>query len=257
MAEIDDDGSMQPAKAILEYDRALRIYTRIPNVEPRIIARVLNNRGLVLSALARFDEAKDSLLQANALWRKTLGDNHLQVGRSFEALAENAQNAGKLAEAQEYIARSVSILQRVLDPDNPILADSLLMQGVVYDGEKKTSDARESLQQALTVYKKSYGGPHLKIGIAEVYLAQVESELGNTQQALADLDDAKHNYDVSYGHLHANHGDLLVYRAMVLKRANRMAEARRDCTEGLDIIKRVGDADSGLYKADAQMCKTL
>jgi tetratricopeptide (TPR) repeat protein len=257
MAEIDDDGNMQPAKSILEYDRALRIYAQIPNVEPRIIARVLNNRGLVLSALARFDDAKDSMLRANALLRKTYGEDHLRVGTSFEALAENAQNAGHFAEAQEYISRSVSILKRVLDAGNPILADSLLMQGVIYDGEKKITDARESLQQALAVYKKSYGGPHLKIGIAEVYLSQVESELGNTSQALADLDDAKHNYDVSYGHLHANHGDLLVYRAMVLKRANRMAEARRDCIQGLEIIKQVGDGDSGLYKADAEMCRTL
>jgi tetratricopeptide (TPR) repeat protein len=171
--------------------------------------------------------------------------------------APSRDDAGKLAEAQDYISRSVSILQRVLDQDNPILADSLLMQGVIYDGEKKTLDAQESLQKALAVYKKSYGGPHLKIGIAEVYLSQVDSELGNTTQALADLDDAKHNYDVSYGHLHANHGDLLVYRAMVLKHANRMAEARRDCTEGLEIIKKVGDGDSGLYKADADMCRTL
>jgi tetratricopeptide (TPR) repeat protein len=257
MAEIDDDGNMQPAKAIQEYDRALRIYAQIPDIEPRIVARVLNNRGLVLSALARFDDARASLLRANALWRTALGDNHLVVGQSFEALAENAQNAGNLTEAQDYISRSVSILKHVLDADNPILADSLLMQGVIYDGEKKTADARESLQQALGVYKKSYGGPHLKIGIAEVYLSQVESELGNTPQALTYLDDAKHNYDLSYGHLHANHGDLLVYRAMVLKRANRMAEARRDCTQGLEIIKQVGDVDSGLYKADAEMCRTL
>jgi tetratricopeptide (TPR) repeat protein len=257
LAAIDDDGNMQPAKAIFEYDRALRIYAQIPDVAPRIVARVLNNRGLVLSALARFDDAKASLLRANALWRTNLGDNHLVVGQSFEALAENAQNAGKLAEGQEYISRSVSILQHVLDTNNPILADSLLMQGVIFDGEKKTTDARESLHQALGVYKKSYGGPHFKIGIAEVYLSQVDSELGNTSQALADLDDAKHNYDASYGHLHANHGDLLVYRAMVLKRANRMAEARRDCAQGLDIIKQVGDGDSGLYKADAEMCRTL
>jgi tetratricopeptide (TPR) repeat protein len=150
----------------------------------------------------------------------------------------------------------VNVLQRVLDPDNPILADALLMQGVIYDDEKKASDARVSLQQALNAYKRSYGGPHFKIGIAEVYLAQVESELGDTPRALRDLDDAKRNYDASYGHLHANHGDLLVYRAMALKRANRPAEARRDCAAGLDIIKQVGDGD-GLYKADAEICRAL
>jgi tetratricopeptide (TPR) repeat protein len=95
MAEIDADGSMQPTKAIGESDRALRIYEGIPNIDPRTVARVLSNRGLVLSAMGDYDDAKVALMRANTLLRKTFGDNHLTVGQSFEGLAENAQNAGK------------------------------------------------------------------------------------------------------------------------------------------------------------------
>jgi hypothetical protein len=49
------------------------------------------------------------------------------------------------------------------------------------------------------------------------------------------------------GHLHANHGDRLVYRAMILKRAGRLDEARHDCSE----------VDSMLYKSDAEICVGL
>ena len=60
----------------------------------------------------------------------------------------------------------------------------------------------------------------------------IESERGNTKRALDYLDDAKVNYDASYGKLHANHGDLLVNRAVILAKAGRMIEARDDCREG-------------------------
>jgi tetratricopeptide (TPR) repeat protein len=256
MGRIEDD-EVHPSQAIVDYDRALNLYEKAPDVEPRSIARALNNRGQVLSDLGRFADAKDSMLRANALLRKTFGDKHLLVGQSYFALAENDLNAGALPEASDYIARSVTILRGVLDDDNPILANSLSMQGQIYEAEKRPADARESLLQAIAAYKKSYKGPHYLIGIAEVYLGLVDSELGNTGTALADLDDAKRNYDASYGHLHANHGDLLVYRAMILKRANRMAEAHSNCVEGLDIFTKIGDTDSALYKADSDICRNL
>jgi len=148
------------------------------------------------------------------------------VGQSYFAPAENDLNAGILPEAADYIARSVAILRSVLDDDNPILANSLSMQGQIYEAQKKPAEARDSLIQAIAAFRKAYKAPHYLIGIAEVYLGLVDSELGNTPAALADLDDAKRNYDASYRHLHVNHGDLLIYRAMILKRAHRMAEAR-------------------------------
>jgi hypothetical protein len=36
-----------------------------------------------------------------------------------------------------------------------------------------------------------------------------------------------------------------------------MTEARRNCAEGMDIFAKVGDTASALYKADADICRTL
>jgi hypothetical protein len=74
---------------------------------------------------------------------------------------------------------------------------------------------------------------------------------------LATLDDAKHNYDISYGKVHANHGDLLVNRATVLARAGRMEEAKADCAAGLVILRDTLGADSAYTKSMAETCLKL
>jgi hypothetical protein len=44
---------------------------------------------------------------------------------------------------------------------------------------------------------------------------------------------------------------------MILKRAGRLDDARRDCSDGLAIIAKTSETDSSLYKADAEMCTSL
>ena len=75
--------------------------------------------------------------------------------------------------------------------------------------------------------------------------------------ALATLADAKHNYDVGYGKVHPNHGDLLVNRAMVLAKAGRMKEARADCAAGVDILQKTLGAEASFTKSSADSCRKV
>ena len=109
-------------------------------------------------------------------------------------------------------------------------------------------------------------GPHVlglvgdaesKIGIAEIYLAQIQSDQNMPQAALETLADAKHNYDVSYGTVHPNHGDLLIYRAKVLAKVGRFAEARADCAEGMDILRATLGAEASFTKTNAAKCAAI
>lgn len=90
-----------------------------------------------------------------------------------------------------------------------------------------------------------------------MYLALIESDLGHTRLALAHIDEAKRNYDASYGKLHANHGDLLVNRAKILAHAGRLPEARRDCAAGIVILDKTLGVDAAFTKSSAQDCKML
>jgi len=250
-------GQGDTKRGVAAFDRALAYYRSAPKVDPRKIAVALQNRGLLLSDDAQYAAAEDSLTQAIAISEHVLGPNHLITGQGWFTLAQNDLLAGKPAVAETRIAAALAIERKVLDADNPILADSLSLQGRVLHAQHKLPQAEASLRQAVAIYRKAFGKPHYLIGITEVYLALVQADRGATAEALATLDDAKHNYDVGYGKIHANHGDLLVNRATILAHVGRMAEARADCAAGLKILGDTLGPDANYTKLMTQTCADL
>lgn len=244
-------------EGVAAFDRALAYYRAASDAPEGALATVLNNRGLLLSDDGQFAAAEASLLESLRLFQKELGVNHVSTGKAWFALAQNAFNAGDLPAARTRIANALKIERRVLDPDNPILGDTLSMQGQIFQGLGQLSEAERSLREAVAIYRQAFKGPHYLIGIADVYLALIESQRGDTAAALATLDDAKRNYDASYGKLHPNHGDLLVNRAKVLARAGRLGEARGDCAAGLEILARTLGAEASFTRQMARECAAI
>jgi tetratricopeptide (TPR) repeat protein len=238
-------------------DRALGLYRDARAVPPAKPAWALHERGLILSDQGNYADADAALGQSMGLYRRAYGDRHLATAAAWYALALNDQAAGRFDRAEPRIEKALAIQRVVLDPDNPILADSYSMQGTILQGEHKLSAAASALKQAVAIYRKAFRHPHFQIGIALVYLAQVESDQGDTARALADLDEAKRNYDASYGKVSANHGDLLVYRAKVLAKAGRRTEALAACASGMKILDQTLGADASFTKSDAAICAKL
>lgn len=239
---------------VAAFDRALAYFRQTPDAPPEAFATALNNRGLLLSDDGQFDAAETLLKESLDRFRQALGPNHLSTGKAWYALAQNSFNAGKLAVAKQQIANALRIERGVLDRENPTLADTLSMQGQILLGLGERREAERALSEAVTIYRGAFKGPHYSIGIAEVYLAMIQSAQGRTDAALATLDDAKANYDASYGKLHPNHGDLLVNRAKILAKAGRMAEARRDCAAGIDILKQTLGETASFTRSMAADC---
>ena len=239
------------------FDRAMYYTRRADDAPPGSVAAILNNRGLLLSDDGQFTAAEASLQESLVLFQKELGPGHLQSGRAWFALAQNSFNAGDLPKARRQIAEALKIQRRVLDADNPTLANTLSMQGQILQGLGQLTEAERSLREAVAIYRAAFDGPHFLIGIAEVYLALIESERGKPDAALATRADAKKNYDASYGKTHPNHGDLLVNRAKVLAKAGRLAEARSDCAAGMTILRDTLGADASFTRSLAAECKAI
>ncbi len=250
--------SSKVKEGVAAFDRGLAFYEKAGDVEPRKLAIALNNRGLLLSDDGQYDAAETSLTRSLDLYRKSLGEQHLSTGKAWFALAQNAYNAGKLPLAETRIGNALRIERRVLEADNVILADTLSMQGSIFQDMGKVADAERALREAVSIYRRAFKGrPHYLIGIAEVYLGLIESKRGDTASALATLADAKKNYDGSYGETHPNHGDLLVNRAKVLANAGRMDEAKKDCAAGIQILNQTLGADASFTKSMADACAGL
>jgi len=261
-----DIAAGQTKQGIAAFNSALAFYRQSKDIDRKEVGYVLNNLGLLLSDDGQFDLAKRNLLQALDIFRHEMGEVHLVTGQTWFALAQNAFMAGQsdrtrqdadYNEAEQDIGKALVIEQRVLDPDNRILADSLSMQGQIYQAQNRLDKAEKSLRQAIAIYREAFKGPHYLIGIAEVYLGLIQSDRGNTAGALKTLDDAKANYDASYRKLHPNHGDLLVNRATVLAKAGRMAEARQDCAQGLDILGQTLGKDASYTRQMTGTCQKI
>lgn len=244
-------------RGVAAFDRALAYYRAGDDPPPAQMAMALNNRGLLLSDDGQFEAAEGSLKEALDLFSRAQGKDHLNTGKTWFALAQNAFNAGKLADAEMRIANALRIERKLLESDNPILADTLSMQGQIQQGRGKLAEAERSLREAIAIYRKAFPQGHHLIGIADVYLGLIEAERGRTDAALATLDDAKRNYDVGYGKVHPNHGDLLVNRATVLAKAGRMAEAQASCASGITILRDTLGADASFTKSSAATCQAL
>ena len=246
-----------PKGGVATLDRALALYHQAPETTPGEIAYALTIQGYSLSDDGQFARAEDSLSAALAIDRRFFGERHLRTGQGWYALALNEHASGQLALAERSIARALEIERGVLDTNNPLLAEAVSVEGQIFQAEHKLDAAAAALNESIAIWRKAYGRPHYLIGIALVYLALVESDRGHLAAALADFDDAKHNYDVSYGKLHPNHGDLLVNRATVLAKYGRRREALADCAAGLKILDQTLGADAAFTKSDAEMCAKL
>jgi tetratricopeptide (TPR) repeat protein len=246
-----------PEAALKAFDEALGFINADPAANPRTRARILEQRGKSLMDLGRYEEAETALQEANLLYRRFDGEQHFSTGLNYYSLALAAYNAGKNDLAQERIRKSLQIVSRVLDKTNPIRADVLSLQGSIYLAQGQLALADRALADSVAAYRSVYNGPHFNIGFAEFYRAQVATERGRIDEALAYLDDAKVNYEASYGKVHANIGELLVTRAGLLARKGQFAQARIDCAAGIAMLNETMGADSSFTKGLQKSCDAL
>ncbi len=247
----------ESAAADRDYRRSLAYYQRVPDLNREILARAYMNYGLELSEMGDHDRARDTLLEAAAIYRRATGERSRTVGQAYTAISLNELGSHHLPEAKAAIDKAVSILSFVLDHDNPTLANALSQRGQILLTQGSPKGAVTDLAEAAAILQRAYKGPHYRIGIVLGYLALAQSQQGETRRALATIDEAKWNYDESYRSLNPNHGDLLVQRAKVLQRAGRIKEARADCAAGLDVIRQKLGAAHEAYKVEARVCASI
>jgi tetratricopeptide (TPR) repeat protein len=243
--------------ALRAFERALHLFRLVPGENSVRVAVTLQNKGLLLSEDGQFDAAEAALNEALTINSRVLGERHLLTGQVWFALAQNAAAQKDFTTAAARIDRWIKIERRLLDPENPTVADTLTLHGTILQGLGKIDEAAREQERAVAIYKSIYKRPHYDIGIALVYLALIEADRKKFEVALDKLAEAKHNYDESYGKLHANHGDLLVNRATILAKAGRRSEALSDCADGIDILVRTLGPDAGYTKQMRETCEQL
>ena len=181
----------------------------------------------------------DNILQrALELAVQSLGPRHQRTGQVYTNLAFNASDAGRPKEAVAYALKALPIYEAVLSPPHPAIARLYMVLGLARQQTGDLTVAERDLRTSRDIFRQAYPDGHYEIGFVDTYLGETLAAQKRFPEALSLLDDAKRNYDISYGGLHPNHGDLAIYRAVVLDEAGRTADARQACAQGRDILGR-------------------
>jgi len=144
-----------------------------------------------LAAEERFAEAAEVLHEALAEDRQHHGSDGADTARSLAQLANAELRSHRFAEALPLIQQAVAIDQERLGPAHPFIADDLFDLGLVYDGLKRTAEARRAFTAALAVLERGAGRDTPRAAYVELELARIDRQDGKEAEAEAASRDAK------------------------------------------------------------------
>jgi tetratricopeptide (TPR) repeat protein len=133
--------------------------------QPLVEAAVRTTIGGTLQYLGRFDEARPNFEKALQLRRKHLPAAHRDIAASLRNLGWLIQNQGQgtigvpalrmFAEAEALQRAALEMRRQILPADDPEIAGSLNMLGIVMLNQNKLSAAEPLLREALSIRRKA------------------------------------------------------------------------------------------------------
>jgi tetratricopeptide (TPR) repeat protein len=167
--------------------RAVEIASRNPH---RRSTEPLRALGAALAAQEHFAEAAEVLQEAVAEDRHHHGPDGA-TARSLAQLANAELRAHRFAEALPLIQQAAAIDQERLGATHPFIADDLFDLGLVYDGLKRTAEARRAFATALAVLERGAGRETPRAAYVELEIARIDRQDGKEAEADAASRDAK------------------------------------------------------------------
>lgn len=151
--------------------------------DPRLVARLHNARGVLLTHLRRFDEAEDDLTRGLEIRRRRLGERHVEVGRSLTSLGNLARKRGDLERARRHHEAARAIDLELLGPEHPNQARHLhnLARITLLEGE--AGEARALYERALSLRRDALGDAHPDVGITYNSLGLLHARRGELEEA--------------------------------------------------------------------------
>jgi tetratricopeptide (TPR) repeat protein len=225
-------------EAVKFFEEAKRHFSAASSDDARLfVARASSSRGLILSRMKRFDEAREDLEFARLVQLELHGAGHLETAAATQNLAYMNFEAGENEKAAKLLNEAISTYRRVIEPTHPVYSQAILLLGRIYEAQGDFAAAVKAHRESVKTAQSVYGANNENVGYRLLYLALAEAKAGDAADGLASLDAAQEIYDLKFPAGDFNHGDIRVYRAMVLDKAGRPEEAKRLCAEGLDMLK--------------------
>ena len=186
---------------------AARIETELAG-EPEVQGAVLNAIGQVYTGLSLYEEAGEALQTGLEIRKEHYGPEHAEVAASLYSLSELAYRSAS-PEMDSLFRETLTVSRRVLDPEDPALARTLLL----YANRAVSTDwtlAERLLDEADSIFTIAPGDQALA-------LARVRGVRGFLAQARGEYAEAEDQHrqalEVQLERLGPNHPSTLVTRS--------------------------------------------
>jgi serine/threonine protein kinase len=148
-------GNTITAREIL--DRGARSIQIELKDQPEILATMIGTMGRVYLQLSLYEPARPLLEKALSIRKELYGDEHLDVSKSLNDLADWLYYQGEYEKAEALNRESVSICRKLFDKDHPDLATSIHNLAVTLDMIGDTEEAEVLYHEALTMRRNLFG----------------------------------------------------------------------------------------------------
>nr|WP_322657823.1 tetratricopeptide repeat protein [Dendronalium sp. ChiSLP03b]MDZ8204117.1 tetratricopeptide repeat protein [Dendronalium sp. ChiSLP03b] len=127
------------------------------------LATSLTKLALLYNSQGKYSEAEPLCIQALALRRKLLGEEHLSVATSLNNLALLYYSQGRYSEAEPLFIQALALRRKLLGEEDPSVADSLNNLAGLYYSQGRYSEAESLYIKALALRHKLLGEEHADV----------------------------------------------------------------------------------------------
>ena len=225
--------------ALDHVDRGLALLESMHGPEHSDVASALSNRGLLLAALKRFDEALAVTRQELALTTRLHGPAHPGVAASHNNLALILAATGKADDSLSHLQSALQIWEEALGPSHADVALALGNIAEWHDTRGSLEVALEFHRRALTTWESALGPEDQEVAFALAAVGDLLHRLGRNGEAVPPLERALAIHE-TLGNARAA-ADTRFALARVLWSARQRTRARRLAVAATAGYRSVGD----------------
>lgn len=191
---------------------------------------------------ARQDAGLSFAFDAGLMLDVAGGDLRIR-GKLFKNMADVLSLKGEHRKALEYYRKAISIQEKALGPDHPLLAASLNNTGVVFDTQGEYDKALGYYRRSLSIWEKVLGSEHPYVAMSLNNLGSLFAGQGRQEIAVGYYQRALMIYERVVGKDHPDVARSLYNMGRSLSNIGKYKNAMECCRRSFSIRKKALGAD--------------
>ncbi|MFQ5627470.1 MAG: tetratricopeptide repeat protein, partial [bacterium] len=231
-------GELPQAKQLFE--EAINDYRQLAMDTTLGYAKTLNDYGIYLDELEKYQEAEKLFRTSLELESRLLGKDHFEIAVVLNNLGHALLNQGLLEEAEAHYREAIRIASAHGNPQAYLYLNNL---GTLLQNKNNYAGASEALQQAVVIVREKWGEKHPHLGTMIQNLAANYFYEGNYQKAEKTSKDGLALMQSQLPENHPNLAHAKWWLGRILNAKGAFREAESPLRQALSIARNVYPAN--------------